>query len=73
MKEKLLALLGAHFGKILGSIMGLIVGWIIIAFGILKGLLVVVCIAAGFFSVHTWIRHAAAVILPVDFEVILFE
>ncbi|NLL49566.1 MAG: DUF2273 domain-containing protein [Firmicutes bacterium] len=49
MRERLLEILGTHLGKILGSIMGLIVGWIIIAFGILKGLFVVLCIGAGFF------------------------
>ena len=49
MKERLVALLSAHMGKIFGSLLGLILGWIIIAYGVLKGLLVVVCVAAGAF------------------------
>jgi len=36
-------------GKVFGSLLGLIVGWIFIAYGVLKGLFVVLCIAAGVF------------------------
>ncbi|HHW73041.1 MAG TPA: DUF2273 domain-containing protein [Firmicutes bacterium] len=49
MKERLAAVLSAHMGKIFGSLLGLIVGWIFIAYGVLKGLFVVLCIAAGVF------------------------
>lgn len=49
MKETLVAILSAHMGKIFGALLGLIVGWIFIAYGILKGLFVVLCVAAGMF------------------------
>ena len=49
MKERLVAILSAHMGKIFGAVLGLILGWIIIAYGILKGLFVVLCVAAGLY------------------------
>ncbi len=49
MKERLLEILSAHMGKIFGSTMGLLLGWIIIAFGVLKGLFVALCIGVGFY------------------------
>jgi uncharacterized membrane protein len=49
MKETLVAILSAHMGKIFGAVLGLILGWIIIAYGILKGLFVVLCVAAGLY------------------------
>lgn len=49
MKDRLLEILSVHMGKVFGSIMGLFLGWIIVAFGLLKGLFVALCIVVGFF------------------------
>lgn len=38
-----------HTGKVLGSVLGLILGWIIIRYGVLRGLFVILCAAAGFY------------------------
>lgn len=49
MKERLVSILSNHMGKIFGALLGLVVGWIIIAYGILKGLFVVLCVVAGMY------------------------
>ncbi|HHY15037.1 MAG TPA: DUF2273 domain-containing protein [Firmicutes bacterium] len=42
-------ILTRHAGKVYGSVLGLIVGWIIIRYGVLRGLFVILCVAAGFY------------------------
>lgn len=59
MKERLVAILSAHMGKIFGAVLGLILGWIIIAYGILKGLFVVLCVAAGLYLRRCWIPQGS--------------
>lgn len=49
MTGKLREILISHVGKVFGSVMGLLLGWIIIRYGVLRGLFVVVCVAAGFY------------------------
>ncbi|NLM41781.1 MAG: DUF2273 domain-containing protein [Firmicutes bacterium] len=36
-------------GKIFGALLGLLVGWIFIAYGILKGLFVLLCVVLGLY------------------------
>lgn len=49
MKDRIREILGVHLGKIVGSGFGLILGWIIVRYGVIKGLFVAVCVAAGFY------------------------
>lgn len=49
MTDRLRDILLHHSGKIFGSILGLIIGWIIIRYGVLRGLFVILCVAAGFY------------------------
>ncbi len=43
------SILVRHAGKVFGSVLGLLVGWIIIRYGVLRGLFVILCVAAGFY------------------------
>jgi len=46
-----------HKGKIFGSILGLFIGWAIIRFGVIRGLFVALCAAAGCYLGSRWDSH----------------
>ncbi|OQY08896.1 MAG: hypothetical protein B6I28_03975 [Fusobacteriia bacterium 4572_132] len=48
--EQILLLLLKNFKKIVGTLIGFMVGWFLIHYGILKTLIVIICMIIGYFS-----------------------
>ncbi len=48
-RERLLAMLVEHKGKIVGAVLGLVLGWLVIRYGFWRGMLAAAFVAAGFF------------------------